>query len=210
MKQIEVFDGNKLYNNPIQYQVNNPKCAFVGIDTGDRSLTVPLDDELLSRHIMFLGGIGTGKTNAFEQVISQLRRNMTNDDVMIIFDTKGDFYNSFYQTGDIVISNDETATGASGVDYWNIFNEIENDEHMEANIVEISKTLFSQKLEKTSQPFFPNAAKDLFGAVLTHFTRNKETLNCDNKTLRAFLDTSPTIQLREMLGQHDDMKELIL
>jgi len=209
MKQIEVFDGNKLYEQPVPYPVNNPMCAFLGADANNTNSTVPLDADLLSRHLMFLGGIGTGKTNAFDQIIGQLRRNMTSDDVMVIFDTKGDFYNAFYQPGDVVISNDHTATGVNGADYWNIFNEIENDEHMEENIVEISKALFHQKIEKTNQPFFPNAAKDLLAAVLTHFTRNKDTLSGDNKTLREFLDSSPTAQLREMLQQHDDMKAMV-
>ena len=209
MKQIEVFDGNVLHDRPIQYHVNNPLCAFVGTDESNNNLVVPLDEDLLSRHLMFLGGIGTGKTNAFEQILAQLRRSMTTDDVMIIFDTKGDFYRAFYQQGDIVISNDNTVAGANGVDYWNIFNEIENDEHMEENIVEISKSLFHQKLEKTNQPFFPNAAKDLFSAVLTHFTRNKDTLKADNKSLREFLDSSPTAELREMLSQHNDMKAMV-
>ena len=209
MKQIEVFDGNKLYDQPIQYPVNNPMCAFLGTGANNANLTVPLDADLLSRHLMFLGGIGTGKTNAFDQIIGQLRRSMTVDDVMVIFDTKGDFYNAFYQPGDVVISNDSTATGPNGVDYWNIFNEIENDEHMEENIVEMSKALFNQKIEKTNQPFFPNAAKDLFAAVLTHFTRNKDKMSGDNKSLRAFLDASPTAELREMLGQHNDMKAMV-
>jgi len=209
MKKIEVFEGNSLYDAPIPYPVSNPMCAFWGSGASGEQLAVPLDADLLSRHLLFLGGIGTGKTNALEQIISQLRRNITSDDVMIIFDTKGDFYRSFYQPGDVVISNDETATGSNGVDYWNIFNEIENDERMEENIVEISKALFHQKLEKTNQPFFPNAAKDLFAAVLTHFTRNKDTLAGNNLTLRTFLDSSPTAQLREMLTQHDDMKAMV-
>jgi len=209
MKKIEVFDGNELHDKPVQYSVDNPICAFLGLDSKEAKLTVPLDADLLSRHLMILGGIGTGKTNAFEQIISQLRSNMSVDDIMIIFDTKGDFYRSFYKQGDVVISNDNTATGSNGVDYWNIFNEIENDEHMEENIVEISKALFYEKLGKTNQPFFPNAAKDLFAAVLTHFKRNRDTLKGDNQVLRAFLDSSPTAQLREMLGQHDDMKAMV-
>jgi len=209
MKQIEVFDGNKLYDTPVPYPVNNPQCAFIGTDQNNKDICVPLDADLLSRHIMFLGGIGTGKTNAFNQIIGHLRKCMTSDDVMIIFDTKGDFYTAFYRPGDVVISNDSTATGANGADYWNIFNEIETDEHMEENIVEISKSLFHQKLEKTNQPFFPNAAKDLFAAVLTHFTRNKATMRGDNNQLRAFLDRSPTAELREMLQLHDDMKAMV-
>lgn len=209
MKQIEVFEGNKLHDKPVPYECDNPICCFRGIAQNNTNVFVPLNEELLSRHIMFLGGIGTGKTNAFEQVLSQLRSNMSQNDVMIVFDTKGDFYKSFYRPGDIVISNDATATGSNGADYWNIFNEIEYDEHMEENIVEISKALFHQKLEKTNQPFFPNAAKDLFSAILTHFIRNKATIKSDNKTLREFLDSSPTAKIREILMQHDDMKAMV-
>ena len=208
MKQIDVFDGNQLMPDPAAYPVRHACCAFMGTNRVGGDIYVPFDADLLSRHLMFLGGIGTGKTNAFFQIVRQLRAGITRDDVMIIFDTKGDFYREFYRPGDIVISNDETATGQDGTDYWNIFNEIELDEHMEENIVEISKSLFRDKVEKSSQPFFPNAAKDLFGAILTHFTRNKGRLESDNASLRAFLDKSPTRELREMLEQYDDMRAL--
>lgn len=208
MKKIEVFDGDKLQTNPVSMIGNEPKCFLIGKDESEHKLQVPIDSDILSRHMMLLGGIGTGKTNAFNQIIRQLRSTMTSDDIMIIFDTKGDFYNEFYRPGDIVISNDDTATGDNGIDYWNIFNEIELDEHMEENIVEISKSLFHQKLENTNQPFFPNAAKDLFAAILTHFSRNKE-LSANNKALREFLDSSPTAEIREMLKQHDDLKSMV-
>lgn len=209
MKQINVFDGNQLLDDPVPYPVKNARCAFMGTNRVGGDIYVPLDAELLSRHLMFLGGIGTGKTNAFFQVIRQLRSSMTTDDVMIVFDTKGDFYKEFYRPGDVVISNDETATGPDGVDYWNIFNEIESDEHMEENIIEISKTLFHDKVEKTNQPFFPNAAKDLFSAILTHFTRNKDSMQSNNQELRAFLDRSPTKEIRELLDRYDDMRAMI-
>lgn len=208
MKKIEVFDGNQLSEVPILYPTQNPRCAFIGVDQAGRDIYLPIDANLLSRHMVLLGGIGTGKTNTFNQIIGQLRHTMTQDDIMIIFDTKGDFYNTFYRPGDIVISNDQSATGPNGTDYWNIFNEIEHDEHMEENIVEIAKSLFHQKLEKTNQPFFPNAAKDLFSAILTHFTRNPQ-LEANNATLRTFLDGSPTAQIREMLKQHDDLKAMV-
>lgn len=208
MKRIEVFEGNELQYSPVLYPTHDPRCAFVGVDANGKSLYVPIDENLLSRHVLLLGGIGTGKTNAFNQIIAQLRETMTQDDVMIIFDTKGDFYQTFYKQGDIVISNDETATGPNGKDYWNIFNEIESDDHMEENIVEISKSLFHDKLEKTNQPFFPNAAKDLFSAILTHFCRNKQ-LNANNEILRNFLDSSPTADIREMLKAHSDLRAMV-
>jgi len=198
LKKNEVFEGNKLYNSPVPYQVGNAVCAFLG-ETGN----VVFDEELLSRHIMFLGGIGTGKTNAFTQIMGHIRQNMTADDVMVVFDAKGDFYRDFYRNGDIVISNDETATGANGADFWNIFGEIADGERMEENIVEISKMLFSQKIEKSNQPFFPNAAKDLFSGILTHFVRSGT--GSDNQALREFLDTASAPKIKEMLARHKDM-----
>lgn len=208
MKKIEVFDGNELLEQPVSIPVPNPRCAFLGLDAQNRDIYVPLNEDLLSKHLLLLGGIGTGKTNAFFQIVRQLRQTMTKEDVMIVFDTKGDFYRAFYRPGDIVISNDSTATGPSGENYWNIFREIGDADRAEETIIEISKSLFRQKLEKTNQPFFPTAAKDLFGAILTHFTRHPE-LPADNRSLRAFLDSSPTEDIRKMLREHDDLRSMV-
>ena len=209
MKKIEIFDGNELMSLPVDYPIGTPRCSLAGTDASGRDIFVPLDEGLLSRHIMLLGGIGTGKTNAFYQLMRQLRGSMTADDVMVVFDTKGDFYKEFYRPGDVVISNDGTATGPDGPDYWNVFNEIEPGEHMEENIIEICKMLFHQKLEKTNQPFFPSAAKDILSAVLTHCLRSGDTAMCCNQALRAFLDRSPTAEIREMLNQYDDYRAMI-
>lgn len=206
MKKIEVFDGNELYNMPPSgYLTGEAKCAFIGTSEAGADIQVPIDENLLSRHMMLLGGIGTGKTNTFNQLIRQLRFSMTKDDVMIIFDTKGDFYKEFYQPGDIVISNDNTSVGVDGPDYWNIFNEIERDDHMDDNIVEISKSLFHEKLEKSSQPFFPTAAKDLFSAILTHICRNPQ-IGATNRVLKEFLDGASASQIRDLLNLHDDLR----
>ena len=210
MKSIEVFDGNSLQYLPVPYPVTNPVCAFEGISQNGARLYVPLDENLLSRHMLILGGIGTGKTNAFIQIMRQLiqmpraPRRLTPDDVVIVFDTKGDFYKEFYRPGDIVISNDQTATGPNGPDYWNIFNEVERGDRMEETISEITKTLFAQRIEKTNQPFFPNAAKDLLSAIITHLANEG-----NNEALRAFLDKSPTAEIREMLKSHPQFAAMV-
>lgn len=208
MKKIEVFDGDELQQLPLQPPITNSICTLQGMTMQGQDRNLFIDANLMSRHMMLLGGIGTGKTNVFFQIISQLRQSMTREDVMVIFDTKGDFYKEFYRLGDIVISNDDTAIGISDADYWNIFREIELDEHMEDNIVEISKALFRPKLENTTQPFFPNAAKDLFAAILFHFSRNPD-LKSDNEGLRHFLDSSSADDLRNMLMQHKDLKAMV-
>ena len=219
MKNIDIFDGNKLHTLPVPYDFKEQKCTFLGIDENENNISLPLDLDLLSKHIMFLGGIGTGKTNAFSQMISQILDNIEGNDIMIIFDTKGDFYEAFHEKaaqkhGYAVISNDDTSTGVDGVDYWNIFNEIpyetEDDKRrMKENILEVSNSLFSEKMEKTNQPFFPTAAKDIFGAAMRHFIRSRDTLRCDNKTLKAFLDKALLKEYHEMLESHDDMRAFI-
>jgi type IV secretory pathway TraG/TraD family ATPase VirD4 len=206
MNTVQVFEGDRLEAKPPAREAAGARCCFLGHDASGLPLSVPLSEDLLSRHLLFLGGIGTGKTNAIFQLVDQLRGAMTEQDVMLVFDTKGDFHKAFYRPGDTVISNDSKATGPGQVDYWNIFNEIGVGGSAEADIVEIAKTLFHERTEKTSQPFFPNAAKDLFCGILTHFSRSGEKM--DNERLRAFLDQATAAELRALLQAHPDMKAM--
>jgi type IV secretory pathway TraG/TraD family ATPase VirD4 len=204
MQKIEVFDGDRLHKSYTAVPAEKARCVFWG---KNKEIAIPLTDEMLSRHIMFLGGIGTGKTNAFFQVIGQLRNSLTENDVMIIFDTKGDFYNEFYRQGDVVISNDNNAAGPNGINFWNIFGEIEPGAHMEESIVEIAKTLFYEKVKNSSQPFFPNAAKDLFSALLLH-ARRTDTIK-ENLGLSSLIYTASIPEIHAILEGHQDLRAMI-
>lgn len=208
-QKIQVFEGHELKSSPPTLSSANARIRLPGIDSKNQEIFVPLDDDLLSRHMLFLGGIGTGKTNTIFQIIKQLRSSMTKNDVMLIFDTKGDFHNEFYRHGDIVISNDGKATGSTGADYWNIFREVGSGDSLETNISEITRTLFYDKIQRSSQPFFPNAARDLLTAILLHFTRSGDRVAMNNADLRTFLDQSPSVALRTMLQSHDDLKAIV-
>ena len=158
-----VLFGNELKQSAPEISDSSPVMYFKGKDNQGIHRNIPISKSVLSRHLMLIGGIGTGKTNAFFQMLGQLNESLTQDDVMIIFDTKGDFYKEFYRPGDVVISNDETAVGPDGrPDYWNIFNEIADGEQQYASVLEIAKSLFKEACEKTTQVFFPNAARDIF------------------------------------------------
>lgn len=186
-----------------------PIYMMPGTNIKGEPLAIPIGESILSRHMLFLGGIGTGKTNAMNLFIRNTRQVMTDRDVMIIFDTKGDYYREFYQPGDIVISNDSRATGVSGEDYWNIFNEVSADERVEENVLEITNTLFADKVRRTTQPFFPNAAKDLLYALMMHLIRTdslKDKRN--NKSLRAYLNMMTPELMMKVLDQHKDLKAM--
>lgn len=96
------------------------------------------------------------------------------------------------------------ARGENGSDYWNIFKEID-DHAPEESINEIANIIFREKIEKTSQVFFPMAAKDLFAAILTHFYRVRDKIQVDNKILREFVDVCDGELLRELLSSHQDL-----
>lgn len=207
MTKTVVFEGNDLSHTVPSSGAQQARCEIHGQDAGGKPAVFPLSDDLLSKHLLFIGGIGMGKTNGIFQILSQLRNHMTSNDVMLIFDTKGDFYDSFYRQGDIVISNDEKATGPNGKDYWNIFEEISAGANTEEEIVEIARALFFERSSKSSQPFFPNAARDLFTGIMLHFHRMGGIKN--NAVLRNFLDQTPAADIRAVLQQHQDLKAMI-
>ena len=202
-----VLFGEELRKEPPHFS-NSADYTLSGVAKDGKLYRIPLTKDILSKHLMLLGGIGTGKTNTFFQIVSQIKEKMTDEDIMIVFDTKGDFYQEFYHPGDIVISNDETATGGEYLDYWTIFNEIEEDAQMMENIIEISKSIFAEACEKTNQVFFPNAAKDLFMATLLHFMRSVDPNQCTNQKLMEYLSYTPSNEFREMILQYSDLRAM--
>ncbi len=207
-QKSSVLFGDSLMDTAPIISATNPICTLNGISPAGTPANIPLDKDILSKHLMFLGSIGTGKSNTFYHIISQLQDKMSENDVMIIFDTKGDFYKEFYRPGDVVISNDDKATGGNGPDYWNIFNEIDSDAREIETVIEISKALFAEACEKTNQIFFPNAAKDLFMACLLHFLRSVPREYCSNKHLVHHIHSSTSADMRNMLNAYDDLKAM--
>ena len=145
-----------------------------------------MDESLLSKHLLLLGGIGCGKTNVFNFIIESLQRRLTDNDVMLIFDTKGDFKNKFYSQRNPdhwLIGNDPKYKNISR--NWNIFDEMkEPDGHFgkESELVakEIAKQLFKGR-ESSTQPFFSQAAADLVSKVMIHLMREATKNHMENE-----------------------------
>lgn len=205
IQQTSVFEGDELRKSIPQFPNQNSKVFLRGKSIEGTSFAIPITEDLQSKHMLFIGGIGMGKTNGIFQIVAQLRQQMTINDVIMIFDTKGDFYSTFYRKGDIVISNDDKATGPEGVDYWNIFNEIDLP-NLEEDSIEIARSLFLKRSQQSNQPFFPNAARDLFTALLLHSGRMGDLRS--NAKLRQFLDQSSAADIRALLQTHDDLKAI--
>lgn len=169
--ESEVFWGDTLSQKvtvPICKDENRMISFYSSEDNGRIHSVLELSNTMCSKHVLMIGGIGSGKTNTFYQIIDDLDANITSEDVMLIFDSKGDFYSLFFEEDfDCVIGN--SSIFADSTCYWNIFREIEYGgvlrDEKELMAKEIAKSLFENR-KNSSQPFFSSAAMDLFVKVL--------------------------------------------
>lgn len=208
----EILQGYTISNQPIP-QIENPYITFMSKDGSNFSL----NKSLLSRHILLLGGIGVGKTNTFNHLLKDLfgkRIEEIKDNVTVIFDTKGDFYKEFYSPGDIVIANGKDYENTTY--YWNIFEDIRaagDEESQELMCREIAKALFSDR-KSASQPFFANAATDIFAKTLIHFIRTQKRFDeegsntnvLNNYELIKFMQQASVQHFIKMCRKYSDFK----
>ena len=213
MKNQIIF-GTSVLSNDVPV-IDDPWISFPGKSlTGKTCFNV--DQGLLSKHILLLGGSGCGKTNAFFYALEAIRRQMTNKDVAIIFDTKGEFYELYSRPGDYLIGNSAKFRTISNT--WNIFDEILIDGDDEINITmnarEIAEALFHDRGSE-SQPFFCNAARDIFRGILIHFIRcakinpDKWRPLLNNECLIECFKEFTVTDYIEVFSKYDDMKSLL-
>ena len=113
-EQSEVLFGNML-SEQVSMRFSKSHCGIIpGVSGAGTPCGLFLNQEAFSKHLLLIGGVGEGKTNTMFHLMDIVNRNLTDNDVAVIFDTKGDFYEKFYRPGDVVISSDETACDPSG------------------------------------------------------------------------------------------------
>jgi hypothetical protein len=199
-----VYGGLVENNNPPQDNIND--CLHIAGKFDNAKARFSISEEMLSKHLLLVGGTGSGKTNLFYHIVKQLKKNLNKDDVMLIFDSKGDFHKKFFETGDVVIGNSKTYRKTSAK--WNLYDEIIADGKdrvsVAQNTQEICKSLFAERTEKnSSNPFFPNAARDLLASIIISLVR--DNVQFSNKDLKDAIDSTPVDELRSMLASFRDL-----
>ena len=201
----EIIYGGLVENNLPPQEVSNACVIIPGRYKGNKA-TFGINEEMLSKHLLLVGGTGSGKTNLFYQIVQQLKNKLTANDVMLIFDSKGDFYSKFFSEKDVVIGNSAVYRKQSAK--WNLFNEVIADgkdkTSVAQNTQEICKSLFAERVEKNSaNPFFPNAARDLLASII--IMQIREGLKSNNRDLKDLIDSTTVEELRSMLDDYDDL-----
>ena len=201
----DVVYGGLLENNPSAPDAPRSVVRINGT-FNEKPASYGISEEMLSKHVLLVGGTGSGKTNLFYHIVSQLKKRLGKDDVMLIFDSKGDFHKKFFVPGDIVIGNSTQYRKDSAK--WSIYEEVHSDGKdkisIGQNTQEICKSLFADRIEKNSNnPFFPNAARDLLASIIISLIR--DGVNFCNKDLKDCIDSMPVEDIRNMLSAHRDL-----
>lgn len=212
-----VIQGTAVSKNGLPITAGTPSLLLKGEFNG-KPASFGLGEDVISKHMMLVGGTGCGKSTLFYHIIEQLKKKMTADDVMIIFDSKGDFYSKFFNKKDCVIGNSPQYIQQS--ERWNIFKEILADgwdeRQVMMNATEICKALFEERTKNnSSNPFFPNAARDLLAAILVTTIRLGEgekqfvAENFYNNRIKEFLDSCSGPDICDYLDGFRDMRSVM-
>ena len=177
-------------------------------DAGIKNLALTEQD--LSKHILLLGGIGSGKTNLINLLVSQIITDLTEEDVVVIFDTKGDFLQKFAQPGDIVFGHLTNLPNGVECAKWYIFKDVMIDPtRVSENLLEVCKSLFLERSLHNTNPFFPNAARDLLYGYMLAKIRDNNIAELNNQSLAHYFQNLNIENLRTILKSHDDLKSCV-
>lgn len=136
-----------------------------------------------------LGSVGAGKTGVVKKILDPLleHADKTGDNV-VIFAAKPDMLR-YSRPGDPILQVDSRDPASC----WDTFGEMDASENPALTAREISFSLFREAREKTTQVFFPDAARDIFcNSLLFLYEYGKEHgVRFHNGDLVQFLNTTP-------------------
>ena len=162
-----VLDGSLVQEN--QNNLYPLRECVLRFPNSQYNRDICFDKTMLSKHLLLIGAIGTGKTNIIHKIMKDIQY-LDRHSFAMIFDTKGDFYRYYNREKDILISTSNKYRHITN--FYNIFKEIkaysQDKEEQRSFAREIAKSYFADR-KNESQPFFSNAAEQLFANILIGF-----------------------------------------
>lgn len=187
MSNRNILKGLQIASD-IPYRDPDAIFSLVGTDGNNKNAFLPIGEAMLSRHVLALGAPASGKSNLFYHMLRNLRANLTEQDVLLVLDPCGEYYERFYQTGDIVIADDGRAADENGEACWNLFLEFTQPDRLVEDVSALVSTLFADFIARAAEPYYPTAAKDLMTALIVYLIRRGDVALQNNRALRELID----------------------
>lgn len=212
--------GQSIHENQVPVwtadKIHNPFIVFQDPKTGKM---IGINKDMLSCGFITIAEPGGGKTNLLNMITAMLLATQENNDKIIIFDTKGDYYREF---GSRIPKDKCIVIGAgseyrSVTSYHNIFAEIMPrgsdgklvyTEDSDGDALEIAKQLYS-KMQSETQPIFPSMAEQIIAGLLVFFMRKywcTDQSKLNNKEFIGFVTGSTNEELKAVF-ELDYMKD---
>jgi type IV secretory pathway TraG/TraD family ATPase VirD4 len=207
MHQRAVLKGLQIAKD-IPYRDPDAFLSLVGTDGNGKSAFLPIGDALLSRHILLLGGPGTGKSNMMRHLIRNLRANLTDADVMLVLDPTGEHAAQFCQAGDIVFADDQRASDGTGEAQWNLFAELTDDARLIEDASALCDALFEERIRTAADPYAATGARDLTLALIVYLARQNDPSLRNNETLRGLIDGFDAESMQTILNTLPELRAM--
>ena len=214
--------GQSIEDTPVPvWTADRSRNPFVAFQNPKTQKIFGINKDMLAYGLIAIGAPGTGKTNFLNMTLDRMLATMQPTDIIIIFDTKGDYLETFGSripdSDKIVIGNCEAYRLVTF--YHNIFAEVmprgkdgklvytpESDE----DALNLCEQLF-QSMNSETQPIFPTMAEQVVAAVMVYFMRTywrKDQSKLNNKEFINFFthstndDLKKVFELEYMSDQH--------
>lgn len=217
---VNTLYGQDIHENPVPvWTADKSRDPFVAFQDAVNGKIIGLSKSDLLLGSLAVGPPGTGKTNLYNMILSRLLVTLGSNDVVIIFDTKGDYLAEF---GSRIPARNRIVIGAGeeyrkDTAYYNIFAEVMprgNDGRLvytvdsDTDTMDICEQMF-QQMNSEMQPVFPAMAEQVVAGVIIYFMRTywrSDQSKLNNKELVNFLLGSTNDELMAVF-QLDYMKD---
>lgn len=206
--------GQSVRDIPVPvWTADKSRNPFVAFQDPKTQKLFGLSRDMLAYGLLALGAPGTGKTNFFNMILDCMLATMQSTDAIIIFDTKGDYLETFgsriSDSMKVVIGNGDAYRRITS--YHNIFAEVMprgNDGKLvytpESNedALELCEQLF-QSMQSETQPIFPAMAEQVVAAVMIYFMKTywrSDQSKLNNKEFINFFTCSTNEDLKKILS----------
>lgn len=156
--RVQEVEGTFVHNNPLPV-LKGKCCAEFPVVCRATRQKLCMPEAALDKGVLMMGRPGMGKSTVIAALLRQLNQQMTNRDIMLVLDPKGEYYTAFGQEGDIRLG---AGTNSAPNVRWSLFKDLSAGVHTEGELRQrcamVAKNCLVT-LENANQPFFTEAPR---------------------------------------------------
>lgn len=185
------LQGSFVRENPAP-QLSGKERTLMNVRCRGKPAQIGLDDDNLGRGVLLVGTSGVGKSNALLNLLKPIRENLSAEDVMVVFDYKGELFTALGKPDDVLIGNG--GQGRAPNKRWSIFKELAQNAKTQSDYEENARVAASHIIidENLQTPIFTAAPRQALEHVLCILARNPELAGGElsNEALIRFIEQS--------------------